>query len=354
MNMKLAASVERQRSSNMADRYWEVRAQTEALCVALAPEDQVVQSMPDASPAKWHRAHTTWFFETFLLGPHMAGYRAFDPAFGFLFNSYYEAVGARHPRAQRGLLTRPDAHTVAAYRAHVDAAMTAMLGRGVEREVAALVELGLQHEQQHQELLLMDILHAFAQNPLRPAYAAHRRHAHQVAPPLSFIDLPGGTVEIGHDGDGFAFDNEGPRHPVLLPPYALANRLVTNAEWLSFMADDGYRRPELWLADGWAMARREGWEAPLYWEPAADGCWHAMGLSGLRPVELSAPVVHVSYYEADAYARWAGHRLPTEAEWEAALAISASGAANDLGSGLLRPVAPSGDGDGLLQMLGDA
>ncbi|HEX3364835.1 ergothioneine biosynthesis protein EgtB [Phenylobacterium sp.] len=335
-------------------RYRAVRQATEALTRWLTPEDQLAQSMPDASPTKWHLAHVTWFWETFLLIPNLAGYKPFDPRFHYLFNSYYEALGPRQPRPERGLLTRPSLDDVIAYRAHVDAAMSRLLADGAGA-LAPLLDLGLAHEEQHQELILMDILHLFAQSPLQPAYAPPR-HAPSGQPPepLRFIGFEGGLVEIGHDGSGFAFDNEGPRHKVWLEPFEVADRLVTNAEWLAFMADGGYRRPELWLSEGWARARAEGWDAPLYWqENAADqgGSWSSMTLHGLRPIDPAAPVAHVSFYEAEAYAAWAGARLPTEAEWEHA-AQDLSVAGNFVGAGRLAPAAPP-PAAGLRQMFGD-
>lgn len=302
-------------------RFRRVRDATLALAAPLSAEDQLAQSMPDASPTKWHLAHTTWFFETFLLTPCLAGYRVFDPAFGYLFNSYYEAIGPRQPRPQRGLLTRPPLERVLAYRAHVDEAMARLLGKVDDDELAGLLDLGLAHEQQHQELILMDILHLFAQSPLKPAYApAPALPVGRDPGPAGEIAFEGGLVEIGRQGEGFAFDNEGPRHKVYLEPYRLADRLVTNAEWLAFMADGGYARPELWLSEGWAHAQAEQWEAPLYWEKGADGGWLAMTLQGRRAIAPHAPVTHVSFYEADAFATWAGARLPTEAEWERAAA----------------------------------
>ncbi|MFI4983478.1 MAG: ergothioneine biosynthesis protein EgtB, partial [Nevskiales bacterium] len=273
-------------------------------------------SMPDASPAKWHRAHTTWFFEQFVLGEYVPGYQAFDPRFCYLFNSYYDSVGARHPRPIRGLLTRPSAAQVTAYRAHVDAAMARFIPIMPENP-AGLVELGLQHEQQHQELLLTDILHAFAQNPLAPAAMPGWQEPQGAPPPTRFIGCAGGTVRIGHAGPRFCFDNETPFHEVLLRGYALASRLVRNGDWLEFIADGGYSTPTLWMSDGWAKAQAEAWTAPLYWQER-DGAWWQMGLGGLAPLEPDAPVRQVSWYEADAFARWTGARLPTEAEWEAA------------------------------------
>ncbi len=341
-------------SSADGERYRAVRQGSEALTRALTPEDQLAQSMPDTSPTKWHLAHTTWFFETFIVSPRLAGYKPFDPRFGYLFNSYYEALGPRQPRPQRGLLTRPSQADVIAYRRHVDDAMDRLLAEGAGG-FADLLDLGLSHEEQHQELILMDILHLFAQSPLKPAYAPPRGAPVSPAPSAQrFVAFDGGLVEIGHDGPksgaGFAFDNETPRHRVWLEPFELADRLVTNAEWLGFMADGGYSRPELWLSDGWARARDEGWTAPLYWQEAEDG-WQAMTLHGLRPLDLAAPVSHVSFYEAEAYAAWAGARLPTEAEWEhAAQGLPVQG--NLLGSGRLAAVAPP-PGAGLRQMFGD-
>ena len=337
-------------SSAARERYRAVRQASEALTRALTPEDQLAQSMPDASPTKWHLAHTTWFFETFIVLPRVAGYKPFDPRFGYLFNSYYEALGPRQPRPERGLLTRPSQADVIAYRRHVDDAMDRLLAKG-DGDFKDLLDLGLAHEEQHQELILMDILHLFAQSPLKPAYAPPRSAlAGHTPDPQRFVAFEGGLVEIGHGGPGFAFDNETPRHKVWLEPFELADRLVTNAEWLAFMADGGYARPELWLSEGWARARDEDWIAPLYWQEADDG-WQAMTLHGLRPLDPAAPVSHLSFYEAEAYAAWAGARLPTEAEWEhAAQDLSVQG--NFLGSGRLEPVAPP-PGVGLRQLFGD-
>ena len=311
-------------------RYRTVRARTEALAAPLSPEDQAVQSMPDASPAKWHRAHTTWFFETFVLGPHQPGYRPVEPGYDYLFNSYYEQVGPRHPRAERGLISRPTVAEVGAYRTAVDHALGSFIdGTARERweDVGPLIELGIHHEQQHQELLLMDIKHVLSRNPLHPAYAdAADLTLPGDAVPISWIEVAGGIEQVGHPGGGFAFDNEGPRHDTLLRPFRIADRLVSNGDWLAFMADGGYERPELWLSDGWATVQQEGWRAPLYWEPDCDG-WAEFTLHGLRPVDPVDPVVHVSYLEADAYATWAGARLPTEFEWEVAARCTAVGAA---------------------------
>lgn len=336
--------------AGLSVRYRAIRQATEALTRALTPEDQQVQSMPDASPGKWHLAHTTWFFETFLLIPRLAGYRPFDPRFAYLFNSYYEALGPRQPRPERGLLTRPSVADVMAYRAHVDEGMGRLLGKGLP-DLAGLVELGLAHEEQHQELILMDILHLFSVSPLNPAYAPPR-HAPPAPPvgPLTYTAFEGGLVEIGHGGDGFAFDNERPRHRAWLEPYLLADRLVTNGEWLGFMADGGYERPELWLSEGWARRQAEEWAAPFYWRETDTG-WAAMTLHGLRPIDPAQPVSHVSFYEADAYASWAGARLPTEGEWESA-SQRAARTGNFLNSGRLEPM-PAAEGEILSQMFGD-
>ena len=338
--------------SALERRYREVRAATVALALPLSDADATVQSMPDASPAKWHLAHTTWFFESMVLTADSSNYKAFDERFNFLFNSYYESVGARQPRPLRGLLTRPTLAEVLAYRDYVDSAIAQLLQRSPAEGLLKVIELGCHHEQQHQELLLTDILHLFAQNPLRPAYRE------SVPLPVELIDrsqtyrgFPGGLVDIGHPGPSFAFDCEGPRHTVRIEPYRLSDRLVTNGEWAEFIADGGYRNPLLWLSDGWATVRSEAWSAPLYWE-ARDGEFWSMTLRGAQPIDPDAPVTHVSYFEADAFATWASRRLPTEAEWEAA-AQNLAVAGNFVNSGRLRPrPAPQATGE-LRQMFGD-
>ena len=339
-----------------AERFLEVRRVTEALAGGLSPEDQAIQSMPDVSPTKWHLAHTSWFFETFLLVPRLRGYEVFHPAFGYLFNSYYEAVGPRHPRPQRGLLSRPSVAEIAVYRDAVTEAMVRLIGAADTETwpiIFPLLELGIHHEQQHQELILMDIKHVFFANPLRPHYQTPLEptvESHK--PPVEWIEFPGGLVEIGNAGNRFSFDNEKPRHRTWLEPYRLASRPVTCGEFLSFIDDGGYRRPALWLSDGWAAIQGQGWDAPLYWERTPNGDWSVFTLSGMMPLNESEPVCHVSYYEADAFARWSGKRLPTEAEWEIAAAdVSPKGNLAD--SGILHPVAAPAQGGALQQMIGD-
>ncbi|WP_315714831.1 MULTISPECIES: ergothioneine biosynthesis protein EgtB [unclassified Bradyrhizobium] len=312
------------RSGSLAGRlteaYLAVRGETERRAAPLSPEDQVIQSMPDASPAKWHRAHTTWFFEQFVLGEHCRGYTPFHADYAFLFNSYYVSAGPRHTRGERGLITRPGVADVTAYRRHVDAAMVDFLGSADTATLAAvalLVEVGLNHEQQHQELMLTDILHAFAQNPTAPAYDPSWTFPAPTETGEDWIHLPEGIHTVGHAGDGYHFDNEEPAHRALVGPVGIARNLVTNAEWLAFMDDGGYRTATLWLMDGFATASREGWQAPGHWYKV-EGEWRIMTLGGLRPVDPAAPVCHVSYYEADAFARWRGKHLPTEMEWEVA------------------------------------
>jgi len=336
-----------------AERYLRIRARSEALAAPLSAEDQGAQSMADASPVKWHLAHTSWFFEQLLLRP-LPGYRPADSAYDMLFNSYYEALGPRVARHQRGLLTRPSIAEVMAYRARIDDAMLTALeaGRwGPDAPEAYLFDLALNHEQQHQELILTDLLHLFAQSPLAPAYAPAHPAASPPAGPPVFIDYAPREAELGWDGDGFAFDNEAPRHEILLAPFQLADRAATNAEWLAFMEDGGYRRPELWMSDGWAHAQAEGWCAPLYWREV-EGQWRSLTLGGECAIDPGAPVVHVSWYEADAFARWSGARLPSEAEWEIA-AANLPVAGNLSPDGALRPLAAGASDGGPRQMFGD-
>jgi ergothioneine biosynthesis protein EgtB len=314
--------------SKFPQEFARVRSLTERLASALSAEDQTVQTMPDVSPTKWHRAHVTWFFETFILGEYAPEYEAFDDAYAYIFNSYYEAVGARHPRPERGLLSRPGIEEIARYRSHVDAAMQPLLRDPAQPGVADLITLGVHHEQQHQELLLMDIKHVLARNPLHPVYLPGMPTEVSGHPPKAgWLEHDGGPVEIGHDGQGFGFDNEFPRHTVTLTPFGLADRPVTCGEWLSFMQDDGYRRPEFWLSDGWGVVNSEHWESPLYWsrDPDDPDRWLQFTLAGLRPVDPDEPVCHVSYYEADAFAHWTGMRLPTESEWETVAAAHGEG-----------------------------
>jgi ergothioneine biosynthesis protein EgtB len=329
------------------------------LAEPLSAEDQIVQSMPDVSPTKWHRAHVTWFFETFLVAPNTAGYEP-DPIYGYLFNSYYEAVGDRHPRPHRGLITRPSLDEIVAYRRRVDDAMADLLDGPMAdvAEVAGLVELGLHHEQQHQELLLMDIKHVLSSTIVRSPYRDRSPRVPAANPAWTWVDFDGGIVELGHGGGGFAFDNEGPRHQELLRSFRLADRAVTVGDWLLFIDDGGYSTADLWLSDGWHHVNAAGWEAPLYWRRADDGTWLVYTLDGERPIDPAEPVVHVSYYEADAFARWAGARLPTEAEWEAAAATAAVGG-NLLPADHLHPVpvdrvaVDHRIGPGLRQVFGD-
>ncbi|HEX6138505.1 MAG TPA: ergothioneine biosynthesis protein EgtB [Casimicrobiaceae bacterium] len=304
-------------------RYGEVRARTRALTAPLSAEDCALQSMPDASPAKWHLAHTTWFFETLVIEPRIASYRAFDPAFRVLFNSYYNAVGDKHPRPERGMLSRPSLDVVLAYRAHVDDAMRGCCDRAIgDPALAALIELGLNHEEQHQELILTDVLHLLSRNPARPAYDAAPPPEPRPETAVRWLAHPAGIVTVGHAGRGFAFDNEGPRHRVWLEAFELASRPVTNAEYAAFIEEGGYSSPELWLSLGLDTVGAQRWVAPLYWERHASR-WRAFTLHGTCDLDPHAPVAHISLFEADAYARWAGARLPTEFEWEAALTRAA-------------------------------
>jgi ergothioneine biosynthesis protein EgtB len=351
----LASVREAGQPASLASRLLETRRLSLELAAPLSDEDMVVQAMDDASPTKWHLAHVTWFFETFILSRYLSGYRVFDEAFAYCFNSYYESAGPRHPRPFRGMLTRPSTERVMAYRAHVDEALDRLVeAEGPDRnEIARLIEIGINHEQQHQELLLTDILALFAASPLRPAYCErHETPTPRQPDPVKWLSFPGGIRSVGHDGNGFAWDNESPRHSVLLQPFKLADRLVTNGEWRAFMDDGGYADPLLWLSDGWATVSRHGWRSPLYWEER-DGAWLQMSLEGLQPIDPAAPVAHVSYYEADAFARWAGKRVPTELEWEfAAGGLPATG--NTLAMRSLRPLPPRAEGgDRPRQMFGD-
>ncbi|MCW2671871.1 MAG: hypothetical protein JWP14_460 [Frankiales bacterium] len=302
------------RTSTLTDRFVDSRALTEALAAPLSAEDQTAQSMPDASPTKWHRAHTTWFYEEFVLGSRH--YEPYDASFRFLFNSYYEAVGPRHPRPERGLVTRPGVEEVGRYRRHVNAAVEALLAMDPADAVLALIELGINHEQQHQELLVMDVKHLLSRHAFGPSFITRGEEDNPPSVPLTFRGVAGGLHEIGA-AHGFAFDNEGPRHQVFLPDFEIASRAVTVEDWLAFIADGGYKRPDLWLSDGWYAVQREGWRSPDYWWDV-DGTWMTFTTAGVRELRLGEPVVHVSYFEADAYARWAGGRLPTEFEWEVA------------------------------------
>jgi ergothioneine biosynthesis protein EgtB len=330
MMSALSQAVDRGRAATRAEsaqdprRHWleafrAVRRETERRVAPLSPEDQQIQSMPDASPTKWHRAHTTWFFEQFLLVPNVPDYKVFDGRFAFLFNSYYVAAGPRHARPRRGLITRPNCEEVAAFRAHVDAAVENLIKNAPQAmfdKLAPVLEIGLHHEQQHQELIITDVLHAFAQNPTDPVYDGEWQMP-RAAGVRRFVELPAGIHAIGHKGDGFCFDNEEPAHRELIEPVKISRALVTNAEWLEFMADGGYSNASLWLSDAWAVIEAEGWNGPGYWRER-DGKWFQFTLAGLRPIDPAAPVCHVSYYEAEAFARWAGKHLPTEAEWEVA------------------------------------
>ncbi|MBV9881964.1 MAG: ergothioneine biosynthesis protein EgtB [Sphingomonadaceae bacterium] len=356
----MATQARPESSDSLAARYRAVRRLSLDIAAPLSDADACLQPMPDASPAKWHLAHTTWFFETFLLRDHVAGYRLHDESWAYLFNSYYEGEGERHPRARRGMISRPSLDEVRAWRAIADAAMLDAL----DDLPAELILLGLNHEQQHQELMLMDLTAAFAENVLHPAiWPAAPRVPSALPPALQWVEGREGIAEIGHDGAGFAFDCEGPRHKIFLHPHALGDRLVTNADWLGFIADGGYANPLLWLSDGWTWVKENGIEAPLYWL-RGEGGWSRFGLDGLQPVDLAEPVCHLSYYEADAYARWAGARLPTEAEWE----VAAEGLDPDSGNqldaaGPVRPLPAEGAGpfdaacgvaqDRLRQLFGD-
>jgi ergothioneine biosynthesis protein EgtB len=351
----------------LRDRFYQIRKFTDSLCAGLEPEDCVVQSMPDVSPTKWHLAHTTWFFETFILKQFVPGYRAEIPEYAYLFNSYYNAAGDMHRRDLRGLISRPTLSQALRYRASIDSHIDDLLSNPDESlldEIEPIFVLGIHHEQQHQELLITDIKHVLAQNPLYPVFRAGRDGALRrpdaaARRPYQFIDFEQTTAEIGHDGRGFAYDNEGPRHEALVLAFALASRPVTNGEYIAFIEDNGYSRPEFWLSLGWMTVNEQRWKAPLYWTKR-DGAWWNFTLSGLRRVNESEPVTHISYFEADAYANWAGARLPTEFEWERA-ALSCPIEGNFVETELFHPVAEaspvsadkSGKGQPLHQMFGD-
>ena len=336
--MSFSPAEDRQRLSAL---YATIRRFSETLCEPLEPEDLVVQSMPDVSPTKWHLAHTSWFFETFVLRDNLAGYQAFHPGYEYLFNSYYNAVGDPYPRDRRGLLSRPTVREVHAYRRHVDEAMDRFFATASAAKLAQLaqvIEVGLNHEEQHQELMLTDLKHVLYTNPLRPVYRSSSPTPTPAAPDtaLTWTTYPGRVARIGFEGSTFAFDNETPAHEALTRPYSLANRLVTCAEYLAFIEDGGYDDPRLWLSDGWALVHREGWQAPLYWTLGSDG-WEVATLAGARPLSPHEPVCHVSFYEADAYATWAGSRLPLESEWELASTGADPAAGNFVEDGHLHP-----------------
>jgi len=337
--------------ASLQERFMEVRNTSLQITASFSAEDQMLQSMPDASPTKWHLAHTTWFFETFILLPHAPGYEAFDPRYQYLFNSYYKQLGTHPNRGARGLLSRPNLEHVYAYRSHVEGALSPLLANAGD-EILELVELGINHEQQHQELILTDIKHALWSSPLRPEPLADAHHKAS-AVPLDWVEIEGGIHSVGHDDPGFAFDNEAPRHEVLLRPFRIGSRAVTNGDYLEFMEDGGYRRPDLWLSDGWDAICAQGWNSPLYWE-REDGSWRQFAMNGTiqvgtREVDPAEPVCHISFYEADAYARWCGARLPSEEEWEVA-ATRAQTKGTFLDDNVFHPRAARGDGR---QMFGD-
>jgi len=338
------------RAASLQHRFSDVRKMSMHLTRLLSVEDQMLQSMPDASPTKWHLAHTTWFFETFILQPNLPEYTLFNSRYKFLFNSYYKRLGGHPNRGSRGLMSRPGLQEIHEYRDHVDRAISALLERSpISDDILDLIELGLNHEQQHQELIVTDIKHALWSAPIPPEAAGATR-SDGVAPQLSWTQFEGGIHSVGHAGEGFAFDNEGPRHEVLLRPFQIASRAVTNAEYMEFMTDGGYSRPELWLSDGWDTVRANGWDAPLYWEPGDNRPWLQFDGSRMKPVDASEPVCHVSFYEADAYARWARVRLPLEEEWEVA-ATRYPSKGTFLESDVFHPQAAGGDG--LQQIFGD-
>ena len=344
----IASEIAHSLSDEFREHLFRVRTISEQIAARLEPEDQVVQSMPDVSPTKWHLAHTTWFFETFALKPHLAGYEEFHPQHEYLFNSYYNVVGKRHPRAERGVLSRPTVSETLQYRQHVDAGLKELLCTDLPDELRSVLEIGIHHEQQHQELMLTDIKHVFSCNPLKPAYQPESLPSAAPADPMQWSAFEGGIVDIGHDDEDFHYDNEGPCHAVLLQPFEIATRLVTNAEYLEFMEAGGYQSSEHWLSDGWSVVQSERWNAPLYWTKR-NGSWHEFTLHGEQPIDPHAPVTHVSLYESDAFARWAGYRLPTEFEWEVA-ARSQELAGNFLNFDHLHPRAPHAS----QQFFGDA
>lgn len=350
MSTRLAQGSRKTRPIDIAKRYTRIREQSIALAKPLSAEDQCIQSMADTSPTKWHLGHTTWFFETFILKQFAEAYEEFDASYNFLFNSYYELIGARHERPKRGMLTRPPLGDIHAYRNHVDTAMRGYLDTSPKTDVLKLIELGLNHEQQHQELLLTDIKHALSCNPLFPAYHRPRPHDATRNRESAWVSHPGGLLQTGHTGDAFAFDCEGPRHKVWLEPFRLATHPTTNGEYIRFIDDGGYEKAEYWLSDGWAKCQQEGWSSPAYWHRDEAGSWRIFTLSGLRPVDPDSPVCHVSYYEADAYARWAGARLPREAEWEVMSAdLKPEGHFAD--ANVFHPMPATSEG--LAQMFGD-
>jgi ergothioneine biosynthesis protein EgtB len=342
--------------AELMKRFQTVRQFSEKICETLVSEDYVIQTMPEMSPTKWHLAHVSWFFETFVLKAHMAGYKSLHPQYGFLFNSYYNAAGKMHARPQRGLISRPTVRETFEYRKHIDAKVQELLENADDERLEALTRLiilGVNHEQQHQELILTDLKHLFWMNPLRPVFREEKSTVENAPPELKWRNYAEGIYAVGHDRNGFCFDNEGPRHRVLLQGFALASRLVTNREYLAFMEEGGYERPEFWLSLGWNTINERGWNAPLYWEKR-DGVWWMMTLAGMREVRLDEPVCHVSYFEADAYARWAGARLPSESEWEvASQEIPVEG--NFAESGYFHPSPPvePAQGETLSQMFGD-
>jgi ergothioneine biosynthesis protein EgtB len=345
--------------TDLKNQFLATRKLTEQICSRLQTEDYVVQPVDDVSPPKWHLGHTTWFFETFLLGKYRENYVPFHKLYGFLFNSYYESIGVRWDRPRRGVLSRPTVQEIYKYRSFIDTQMTELIDSVQDYQRSQfefLVELGVHHEQQHEELLFMDIKYIFGVNPLHPTYAETKRPHSQIRnlPRAKYLEFQGGIHEIGHDGNGFCFDNETPRHQVLLRDYSLQNRLVTCGEYLEFMRDDGYSDPRLWLSDGWATVQQEGWRSPLYWENV-DNQWHIMTLTGFRPVDPDEPVCHVSFYEADAFANWAQKRLPTEEEWEHAAIVSGAQPSNGnfMDDRNFHPIPISTSGDGLQQMYGD-